>query len=103
MWALVELLGINKVFAAGVSFLGATSLHYVFGRTWVFRGTERGLVTGYGYFLVNAGIGLILTVALFAALISWTPVNYLIARVIVSVLAGFVMFLLNAMINFREL
>lgn len=103
MWVLVELLGANKVFAAGASFLAATSIHYAFGRSWIFRGTERPVVTGYGYFLINAAIGLVLTVSLFAALISWTPINYLAARVIVSVFAGLVMFLLNAMLNFKQL
>jgi putative flippase GtrA len=103
MWVLVELLGANKVFAAGVSFLAVTSLHYVFGRAWVFRGSERGLVTGYGYFLVIAGVGLLLTVSLFAALLSWTSINYLVARVIVSLVAGLLMFALNGMLNFRQL
>jgi len=103
MWLLVEVLKVNKVLAAGASFLGATSLHYFLGRNWIFRGTARAVVSGYGYFLINAGIGLVLTVALFAALISWTPVNYLVARIVVSVFAGLVMFLLNAMLNFKQL
>lgn len=103
MWVLVELLGTNKVFSAGASFLAATSLHYMFGRSWIFRGTERAAATGYGYFLINAAIGLALTVSLFAALISWTSVNYLIARVIVSIFAGLVMFVLNAVLNFKQL
>jgi len=103
MWVLVELISVNKVFAAGVSFLGATSLHYIFGRNWIFRGTSRAVASGYGYFLINGGIGLVLTLALFAALISWTPINYLVARVAVSVFAGLVMFLLNAMLNFKQL
>jgi putative flippase GtrA len=103
MWVLVELGGENKVFAAGVSFLAATSLHYMFGRSWVFRGTERAVASGYGYFLINAAIGLALTVSLFAALISWTSINYLVARVLVSVFAGLVMFLLNAVLNFKQL
>ena len=103
MWVLVELLAGNKVFAAGVSFLAATSLHYLFGRTWIFRGTTRKIATGYGFFLINAGVGVALTVSLFAALLSWTPVNYLVARVLVSVFAGLVMFLLNALFNFKQL
>jgi putative flippase GtrA len=103
MWAFVELARTNMVYAAGASFLAATSLHYVFGRSWIFRDTERRIAAGYGYFLVNAGIGVALTVALFAALISWTPVNYLVARLIVSVFAGLVMFLLNAVFNFKQL
>lgn len=103
MWFLVERLSADKIVAAGTSFLVATSLHYGFGRSWVFRGTERGLATGYGYFVINALIGLALTVSLFAALVSWTSINYLVARVIVSIFAGLVMFLLNARLNFKQL
>ena len=103
MWVLVELMGANKVFAAGISFLVATSLHYVIGRNWIFRGTERKAAAGYGYFLINARIGLTVTVSLFAGLVSWTPMSYLLARVIVSVFAGLVMFMLNAVLNFKQL
>lgn len=103
MALMVELMGAHEMFAAGASFLVATSLHYAFGRAWVFRGTERGLATGYGYFLINAGIGLALTVSLFAALLSWTPMHYLVARVIASVFAGFAMFVVNSTLNFKQL
>ena len=40
---------------------------------------------------------------LFDALVRFTPIHYLVARVIVSVFAGLVMFLLNAVLNFRRL
>lgn len=103
MWVLVDLFGTDKVVAAGASFLAATSLHYFIGRKWVFAGTERGLASGYGYFVIIASAGLAITVVLFAAIIRWTPVNYLLARIIVSVFAGLVTFLLNALFNFRGL
>jgi hypothetical protein len=48
-------------------------------------------------------IGLLITVGLFAALIRWTPIHYLVARVLVSVFAGLTVFLLNAVLNFRRL
>lgn len=103
MWALIELVGANTLVAAGIGFVAATSLHYALGRSWIFRGTERSAVAGYGYFLVNAGIGMVLTISLFAALLSWTSINYLIARVVVSIFAGLVMFVLNALLNFKQL
>jgi hypothetical protein len=40
---------------------------------------------------------------MFDALVRYTPINYLIARIIVSVFAGLAMFLLNAILNFRRL
>jgi putative flippase GtrA len=102
LWALVEFGGMNKLAAAAVGFLASNSIHYVFGRTWIYRGTERGVASGYGYFLVNAGIGLVITITLFAAFLRWTDLNYLVARAVVSLFAGLTMFLLNAILNFKR-
>ena len=103
LWLLVEFLGIDKLVAAGASFLASNSLHFAFGYTWIYRGTERRPVPGYGYFLVNALIGLVITLVLFAAFLRWTSLHYLAARILVSVFAGLAMFLLNAMLNFKRL
>jgi putative flippase GtrA len=103
LWLLVEWLGWDELPAAGLAFVAANSLQYGFGRTWVFRGTERGLAAGYVYFLVNLGIGLVITMLLYAALLEWTSIHYLAARVIVSVFAGLTVFMLNATLNFRRL
>ena len=103
MWLLVEFAHVEKVTAAGLAFLLTTSLHYAFGRTWIYRGTERRVLPGYGYFLANAGVGLVVTVIMFDLLVRFTPIYYLVARVIVSVFAGLAMFLLNAILNFRQL
>jgi putative flippase GtrA len=93
----------DKVAATALAFVIANSLHYAFARGWIFQGTERARAAGYVYFLVNAGIGLVITVTLFAALIRWTPINYLVARVLVSVVSGLTVFVLNAVLNFRRL
>ena len=78
-------LGANKLLAAGGSFWAASSLHYVWPELGIPRhGTERSVATGYGYFLINPAVGMALSVSLFAALLSWTSPNYLVARVIVS-------------------
>ena len=103
LWLLVEKAGVDPVLATGISFLIANSIHYVFGRTWIFAGTERRASTGYLLFLANAMVGLIVTVGLFWVLTHWTPMNYLVARVVVSVFAGLAVFALNAAFNFRQL
>ena len=103
LWVLVEVGGMGKIVAAIVAFIVANSLHYGFGRSWIFRGTDRAFASGYFYFLVNAGVGLLITISLFAAMIRWTPINYLVARVLVSVVAGLTVFVLNAVFNFRRL
>ncbi|MEC7952261.1 MAG: GtrA family protein [Pseudomonadota bacterium] len=102
LWVLVEKAGMNAVLATGLSFLVANSIHYIFGRTWIFAGSDRRLSTGYAIFLMNAMIGLAVTVGLFWVLTELTPMNYLVARVIVSVFAGLAVFGLNASINFRQ-
>jgi len=91
-----------KVPAAAISFLVSNSLHYVFGRTWIYRGTERRIVRGYLYFLMNAGVGLVATIALFALFVD-LGLQYLLARIVASIFVGLLLFVLNAVLNFRAL
>jgi putative flippase GtrA len=102
LWLAVERFGMAKVPAAALSFLVANSIHYAFGRTWIYRGTERRIVSGYGYFLINAIVGLAITVGLFAAFVE-LGLHYLLARVVASIFAGLALFVLNATLNFRSL
>ena len=102
LWLLVQQAGMDEVIAAGIGFLVAQTVHYAFGRGWIFRGTDRSVATGYFLFLVNAVFGLALTVGLFAAMLRFTSIHYLLARVIVSLFAGLAMFVLNATLNFRR-
>lgn len=102
MWALVDLLSLDRVAAAAISFVAANALHYLFAQTWIYHGTRRPWREGYGYFLVTAGAGLPLTIVLFAALVRWTPMHYLVARTLVSVFSGLMMFILNASLNFKK-
>ena len=102
LWGMVEQAGVDPVLATGLSFLIANSIHYVFGRTWIFAGTQRRVTTGYALFLGNALVGLAITVGLFWLLTEFTPMNYLVARVVVSVFAGLAIFALNAVITFRQ-
>lgn len=100
LWLMVERLGVAKVPAAALSFLCSNSIHYVFGRTWIFRGTDRKVAAGYAYFLINAVLGLGITVGVFAAVIE-LGLHYLLARVVASIFAGLALFFLNAVFNFR--
>jgi putative flippase GtrA len=103
LWVLVEWAGIAKLPAAGISFIVAHTLHYALGRWWVYRGTERRLVSGFAFFLGNGLVGLGITLMLFEAFLRFTSVHYLAARVLVSLVAGLAMFLLNAILNFKRL
>ena len=102
LWALVNYADVPKVVAAGIGFVIANTLHYVLGRAWIFRGTDRGVGSGYALFLINSSVGLLVTTALYALLLDATHMNYLVARALVSLLAGLVVFVLNAALNFRQ-
>jgi putative flippase GtrA len=102
LWLLVEFGHVDEVLAATLGFLAAQTVHYTFGRLWIYRGTDRAVASGYVIFLLTAGLGLVITVALYAAMLRYTQVNYLVARVIVSVFAGLAMFAINATVNFRR-
>lgn len=102
LWMLVQQAGMDEVPAAGIGFMIAQTLHYALGRSWIFRGTDRPVASGYAIFLLNAGLGLTITVVTFAALLRFTSMHYLVARVAVSVLAGLAMFVINAQFNFRR-
>jgi putative flippase GtrA len=102
LWLLVDIGHVGHMPALAVSLLLSNSLHYALGRTWIFRGTQRSLGRGYVYFLINAAIGMVITMILFWALTRWTTINYLVLRVLVSLVAGLVIFLLNATLNFRR-
>ena len=102
LWLLVERLGLAKVPAAALSFLCSNSIHYIFGRTWIYRGTERKVAAGYAFFIINAVFGLGITVGLFAAFVE-LGLHYLLARVVASIFAGLALFVLNAVLNFKSL
>jgi putative flippase GtrA len=102
LWLLVQW-GWGKLTAAAFGFVCANTLHYALGRSWIFKGTERGVAAGYVFFLVNAVVGLLVTMILYAWFLRYTPIDYLAARILVSVFAGLAVFLLNAVLNFRRL
>jgi putative flippase GtrA len=102
LWLLVEEAGANKLLAGAASFITANSLHYLFGRTWIYRGTERAAASGYAFFLINGLIGMVVTLAMYGGLMA-LGMDYMVARIVTSVFAGLLMFLLNAFLNFRML
>jgi putative flippase GtrA len=103
IWIMIEQTDVNRTLAVAIGFMLANALHYLFARAWVFRGTSRGFASGYVYFLTNALFGLVIILAAFALLAEALGVPYMLARVIASLCAGTVVFVLNATMNFRRL
>jgi len=102
IWVMVAHLGMDKFAAVAIGFLFANSLNYVLARVWVFRESDRGIFTGYVYYLGNAMIGLAVILGGFALLTGPLETHYLVARVIVSLCSGLLVFILNATLNFHE-
>lgn len=104
LWALVHFAGFPRIVAATIGFLIGISSHYLLSRKFVFPDTDRGLGKGYFYFMLNAGVGLVVTIGLFWGLMEAFPqIHYLILRGFSSLAAGILVFFLNAIFNFREL
>ena len=103
LWGLVEWLEVPRVLAAVIAFIVPMSVFYVLSRTWVFPETDRGVASGFVYFMINVGIGFVVMLAVFWALLQFTALYYLLARVAASVVSGIVIFLLNGFLNFKQL
>lgn len=103
LWLLVERAGWTYLPAAALAFLIAVTLHYALARRFVFTDSNRGVASGYLYFVANAAVGLGVTLAAFALLVELFELHYMIARLISSLKAGVVVFVLNAVFNFRVL
>lgn len=100
---LVELVGLAHVPAATVAFLIPLVVFYFLQREWVFPGTDRGMASGFVYFLINMGVGFVAMIGVFWTLLEVTDLHYIIARVLASVVYGLVVFVLNGVFNFKQL
>jgi putative flippase GtrA len=101
--ALIEFAGLSWLPAATIAFAAANLVLYVLSRIWVFPDSDRGVATGLAYFMVVALIGLGVTLGTMALLVDGAGLHYAIGRVIASIAAGVVVFLLNAIFNFKAL
>lgn len=103
IWIMVESFGVVNIVAVAAGFIVANAFHYLLARIWIFRGSERGHLAGYFYFLSNALVGLAVILGAFALLTEVLGVSFIVARVIASLCAGTLVFVLNATLNFRHL
>ncbi|QVM84590.1 GtrA family protein [Novosphingobium decolorationis] len=103
IWVLAEKAGAGRLLAVALGFLLANALHYVLARIWIFRGSARGMASGYVLFVGNALVGLGLILGAFTLLSDVLGVPYLAARIAASLVAGTAVFLFNATVNFRKL
>lgn len=103
VWILVEALGAPRIAAVTIGFPVANAIHYLLARAWIFRETDRELVQGYLLFLGNGLIGLCVVLMGFALFTPVLDAHFLVARIAASLLAGTLVFALNARLNFHAL
>ena len=98
---LTELLYVNPVLASGAAFIVAVSINYWISRTFVFKGTGRDAASGYVYFLMIAGTGLVFVMGTMFVLVSVLGFHPLLSRVSVAAVTGFWNYLTNLYFNFK--
>lgn len=98
---LTEFLHVPYYLATPSAFLVAVTINYVVSRKHVFAGTERGLRTGYAYFIVFALIGSAVTTLGVTLLVTYAHLYYLVARVVVAGFVGIGTYLSNLFFNFK--
>ena len=101
LYIFTDILEMNYLVAAGVAFLIAVSINYVVSRKFVFKGTLRGVKSGYVNFIGIAGIGLLFVVSSMYVLVTVFSLPPLISRIGVAGITGFWNYLMNLFINFK--
>lgn len=97
----VELFHVYYLIAAGFSFLTAHTVNYFVNRAWGFKDTKAPVARGYFLFIFFGITGVFLTVLLLGFFVEHLHIFYLLARVIVSIMVGFINFALNYFITFQ--
>ncbi len=97
----VEVFGLSLYVATPLCFVIAVSLNYLISRAHVFRGTARNLHTGYGYFILAAGAGALMSTSGVAFLVLTFSLHYLVARTAVAGCVGILTYLINLHFNFK--
>ncbi|WP_421901486.1 GtrA family protein [Maridesulfovibrio sp.] len=93
--------GWSPVFAAALAFFIAVSINYLISRRLVFKGTTREFKQGYLGFLLIAGTGLVIVTGGMYIMVDILQWQYLISRILVSLITGLWNYLLNLYVNFR--
>jgi len=101
LYVLKEFVGVHYAVAAAIAFLCAVSVNYVVSRRVVFAGTTRTVGTGYAYFMLIAGGGLLVVTSSVLVLVEWFGLHYLVSRISVAGLVGLGNYLINLYFNFK--
>ena len=101
LFFLTSVLGWNYILSAGIAFLIAISVNYLFSRRYVFRDTLRSAHSGYFLFILIASAGLVIVVSLMALFVEVFRLDVIAARVIVACFVGVWNYVMNFYVNFK--
>ena len=96
-----DLFGVPYYISTPVCFWIALTLNYALARKFVFKGTERRVHHGYGYYIIGGVAGAFAITTSVTFLVEVVGIHYLIARTLVSGTLGFCGYLFNLYVNFK--
>jgi putative flippase GtrA len=91
----------NYAISAGVAYLIAITINYIFSRRYVFTGTLRSARVGYVIFLVIAGVGFLLVTGFVYIFVQTLGLNLFVSRILVAGIAGIWNYAMNLYVNFK--
>lgn len=101
LYLITTYLAVPYYIATPLAFLVAVSINYVVSRRFVFRGTERGHVHGYSYFITAALVGAGITTLGVTVLVAYAGLYFMLARVLTACVVGIGNYLFNLFYNFK--
>jgi putative flippase GtrA len=96
-----SILNLNYILSAGIAFVLAITVNYLFSRRYVFYGTLRSARTGYFGFLLIASGGFLFVTGLMYVCVGRLGLNLYLSRVIVAGLVGIWNYVMNLYVNFK--
>ncbi len=101
LYILTSFLSINYLIGTAIAFIIAVSLNYVLSRKYVFRKTTEKINISYLRFVSIAIFGLLIIVSSMFISVEIYNNNYIVSRVIIACVVGFLNYLFNLHLNFK--
>lgn len=101
IFALFTYTNLHYTIIVTLGFLFGTICNYTVNKLWVFKESKQTTIKGYGYFLLIALSGLLLTLGILSLMVEVLHVHVLVARVIAAGLVYFWSFGANYFLNFK--
>ena len=101
LFIFVEFFKIYYLFAAAFAYLVATSSNYFICRYWGFSGTKSKIIKSYFMFIAFGIFYIVAVLILLKFFVESLQINYLIGRLLASIIIGIFVFILNYIFTFN--